>query len=82
MTEPLYFSFSMRTTPCSNSTHRKPQIMLASSPKHTYRLQVMILAILATRMHLELWHADQRRHYYDSDDIMITPLPESNISPT
>ncbi|KAJ8597108.1 hypothetical protein M405DRAFT_928373 [Rhizopogon salebrosus TDB-379] len=45
------------------------------------QLQIMILAILATRMHLQLWHADQHRADYDSDNLIpMTPLPVSNMS--
>ncbi|OJA16681.1 hypothetical protein AZE42_06974 [Rhizopogon vesiculosus] len=46
------------------------------------QLQVMILAILATRMHLHLWHAEQHRHDYDSENLLPIPMshvPESNI---
>ncbi|OAX33525.1 hypothetical protein K503DRAFT_518193 [Rhizopogon vinicolor AM-OR11-026] len=46
------------------------------------QLQIMILAILATRMHLHLWHAEQRRHDYDSENLLPIPMshvPESNI---
>ncbi|KAJ8580921.1 hypothetical protein M405DRAFT_833369, partial [Rhizopogon salebrosus TDB-379] len=36
--------------------------------------QIIILAILATRMHLHLWHADQTLH--DSDAVMLIPLSD------
>jgi hypothetical protein len=40
-----------------------------------YSFQIIILAILATRMHLHLWHADQTLH--DSDAVMLIPLTPS-----
>jgi hypothetical protein len=39
-----------------------------------YSFQIIILAILATRMHLHLWHADQTLH--DSDAVMLIPLSD------
>lgn len=36
--------------------------------------QLIILAILATRMHLHLWHVDQQRH--GSDAFMLIPLSD------
>ncbi|KAG1850097.1 hypothetical protein C8R48DRAFT_728309 [Suillus tomentosus] len=41
-------------------------------------LQVLVLAILATRMHLKLWHSDQ--HVHDSNVLLYIPM--SNMSPT
>ncbi|KAG2047209.1 hypothetical protein BDR06DRAFT_120193 [Suillus hirtellus] len=41
-------------------------------------LQVLVLAILATRMHLDLWHSDQ--HVHDSNVLLYIPM--SNMSPT
>jgi len=43
--------------------------------------QLIILAILATRMHLHLWHVD--RHLRGSDGLMFIPLSEvSSAGPT
>jgi hypothetical protein len=39
-----------------------------------YSFQVIILAILATRMHLHLWHADRNLH--GSDAVMLIPLSD------
>ncbi|KAG1739401.1 uncharacterized protein EDB91DRAFT_382292 [Suillus paluster] len=36
--------------------------------------QLIILAILATRMHLHLWHVDRRLH--SSDGLMLIPLSD------
>jgi len=36
--------------------------------------QIIILAILATRMHLHLWHADRRIR--GSDGLMLIPLSD------
>ncbi|KAG2124602.1 hypothetical protein DEU56DRAFT_916955 [Suillus clintonianus] len=36
--------------------------------------QLIILAILATRMHLHLWHVD--RHIHGSDALMLIPLTD------
>jgi hypothetical protein len=46
------------------------------SPEHKplYSFQVIILAILATRMHLHLWHTDQ--HLRGSEALMIIPMSE------
>lgn len=40
-------------------------------------VQIVILAMLATSMHLRLWHID--RHIHDSDGLMHIPL--SDVSP-
>jgi hypothetical protein len=56
--------------------------LLTTPQKRTCRLQIMILAILATRMHLHLWHAEQHRYDYDSENLLPIPMshvPESNI---
>ncbi|KAG2741120.1 hypothetical protein P692DRAFT_20752676 [Suillus brevipes Sb2] len=39
---------------------------LLTTPQKSYSLQVLILAILATRMHLQLWHTDLHVHGSDS----------------
>lgn len=39
-------------------------------------LQIVILAILATCMHLRLWHIDQ--HIHDSDSLMHIPLSDAS----
>jgi len=36
------------------------KFLLTTSPEHTYSFDIFILAILATRMHLHLWHMDQQ----------------------
>ncbi|KAG2078702.1 hypothetical protein BDR04DRAFT_329830 [Suillus decipiens] len=42
-----------------------------------YTSQVLILAILATRMHLDLWHTYQRAH--DSNDFQYIPMSNMNM---
>ncbi|KAG2743801.1 hypothetical protein P692DRAFT_20838087, partial [Suillus brevipes Sb2] len=39
-------------------------------------VQIVILAILATSMHLRLWHID--RHIHDSDGLMHIPLSDAS----
>src|SRR6267154_896636 len=75
-TESLTFRMvSTSTTACSKSTRLKTLLRVPTNnfhPKyHTlvYSFQLIILAILATRMHLHLWHAD--RHLHRSDALMI-----------
>jgi len=48
-----------------------------SPQTHIYSFEVFILAILATRMHLHLWHMDQRTE--DSD--IIAWLSMSDMPP-
>jgi polysaccharide deacetylase 2 family uncharacterized protein YibQ len=46
--------------------------------KHISSFQLITLAILATRMHLHLWHAD--RNLRGSDALMVFPM--SDVSST
>jgi len=39
-----------------------------NDPKHTCSFEVVILMILATRMHLHLWHMDQ---HVDGSDFVV-----------
>jgi hypothetical protein len=45
--------------------------------KHTYSFEVCILSILATRMHIHLWHMDQ---HADGSDI-VAWISMSDMSP-
>jgi len=43
-----------------------------------HSFQIVILAILATHMHLHLWHADRIIH--GSDAVVLIPLSNSSAS--
>jgi hypothetical protein len=74
-TEPLIFrTLSTRTTACCKSTSLKLcyASLLTNPPQRSF--QIVILAILATRMHLHLWHIDRQIH--GSDAHMLIPLTD------
>jgi hypothetical protein len=52
---------------------------LLTTPSKPYSLQVLILAILAMRMHLQLWHSDVHVHGSDSlDCISMSDTPPAD----
>jgi hypothetical protein len=74
------FHLSTHITPCSKSTlletplHVRTNSHLKTLPP-MYSFQVIILAILATRMHLHLWHSERRIH-----DSALSVIPLSDVS--
>ncbi|KAG1718995.1 hypothetical protein EDB19DRAFT_768866 [Suillus lakei] len=41
--------------------------------------QFYILAILATRLHIHLWHLGQHQHIHGSDSLMLAPMSDMSL---
>jgi hypothetical protein len=70
-------SCSTRIAACSKSTSSAKvcwQATLTYNPNHVSSFQFIIHAILATRMHLHLWHADRNRVCGSLDSISLSQL--------
>jgi hypothetical protein len=52
------------------------EILLTTTPEYTYSFEIFILAILATRMHLHLWHMDQ--HVNGSDFVVWISMSDTS----
>jgi hypothetical protein len=67
---------SIPTMPCCMSTHPYILLCIHTNNKPMYSFQFMILAILATRMHLHLWEVNRYAHGSGA----LVGIPMSDIS--
>jgi hypothetical protein len=51
-------------------------VLLLTTP--SYSLQFIVLAILATRMHLHLWNTDQHLRGLVTDALVLVPMSDAS----